>query len=73
MIYFKYADTAFIIPEDKVDILLGRADMVENGQNLFRAINFNIGKLKWTQGCFKQDLWYEMNAWMDIMQFLHLY
>lgn len=49
MIYFKYTDAAFVIPESKVDIILGRADMVVNGQDLFRPINFIVRKFKRVQ------------------------
>lgn len=41
----KNTSAAYIIAESKVDIMLGRDEMKENGQNLFHILTFNIGKL----------------------------
>lgn len=43
-IYFKNTSAAFIAPESNVETILGRDDMFENGQNVFRVIKFNVGK-----------------------------
>lgn len=45
MIYKRNTSAAYIVPESKVDIMLGRDEMKENGQNIFHIINFNIGKI----------------------------
>lgn len=42
MVYFKNTSAAFIIAKSKAEMLLGRDDMVVNGQNVFHVINFNI-------------------------------
>lgn len=44
MLFFKNTSAAYIMAENKVVLILGRDDMKENGQNLFRVINFNVGK-----------------------------
>lgn len=46
LIYCKETSAAYIIPESKGNILLRRDEMVENGQNLFHVIKFNLGKIQ---------------------------
>lgn len=51
--YLKNTSAAFILPENDVENILGRDDMIENGQNLFRAINFTVGKQKVGRGVYR--------------------